>query len=375
MNSADSPPKFRVAILSVVKHDYVAKGILSHPRFEPAVVADDADQPAWVHARNEQFAAEFNVPYVRNVEAAITDYQADIAVVSSAAERHCDLSVRAANARLHVVQDKPMSTKLSECDRVIEAVERNNVRFMMWNRNFLPAMLQTREVVQNGQLGTLWAIHVDFYFAKDAGPPIGSRREGDPPLDWLESLKAAHATGADGGVGSEPMGELEVEGIYPLAYIHMLTGAKVERVVARTTSHFHQLHADNQVDDLATVTLEMQDGLLGTLCLGRIGNASHPDIGEIKLHIIGSAGSLVVNESRPEVGVYYRGQPATEFPHVRVANHNDWLLADNFARAIDANGKTCLNARVSRAICATVHAAIESGRTGVPVEVNHGDGF
>lgn len=371
MCSAELGNPFRVAVLSVVKHSYVARAMISHGRFEPVVVADDANQPDWVHRRNQEFADEFQIPYLRNVEQAIDQYQPEIAVISSAAERHCDLSVRAANANLHVVQDKPMSTQLSECDRVIEAVERNDVRFMMWNRNCLPAILQAQEVVRSGRLGNLQAIHVDFYFAKDAGPPIGSRRASDRPMDWLESLKAAHATGADGGVGLKPIGELEVEGIYPLAYIHMLTAARVERVAARTTSHFHQLHADNDVDDLATVTLEMENSLLGTLCLGRIGNASHPDIGEIQLHLMGSEGSLVVSESRPEVAVYYRGQPDTEFRHTRVANHNDWLLADDFARAIDGNTDTCLDARVSRAICATVHAAIESGRTGLLVDVNH----
>ncbi len=371
MSSSSPTKKYRVAILSVVKHDYVAKGLLSHARFEPVVVADDPDQPEWVHERNQKFASEFDVPYVRDVERAMAQYAPDVAVVSSEAERHCDLSVRAANAGLHVVQDKPMSTKLSECDRVIEAVERNAVRFMMWNRNFLPAVLQARDAVREGKIGTLRAIHVDFYFAKDAGPPIGTSQPGDPPLDWLECLKAAHATGADGGVGRDAMGELEVEGIYPLAYIHMIAGVHVQRVFARTASHFHQLHADNQVDDLATVTLEMENNLLGSLCLGRIGNASHPDIGEIKLHVIGSVGSLVVSEARPEVGVYYRGQPDLEFPHVRVANHNDWLLADDFARAIDTGGETSLGARDGRAICATVHAAMQSAREGVPITVAH----
>ncbi len=370
-NSCPPSAKIRVAVLSVVKHDYVAKGILSHARFEPVVVADDPDQPDWVHARNQQFADEFAIPYVRNIERAIFDYKPDVAVVSPAAERHCNLSVRAARAGLHVVQDKPMSTKLSECDRVIQAVDQNQVRFMMWNRNFLPAILQAQQVIESGQIGTLRAIHVDFYFAKDAGPPIGSRQQDAPPLDWLEFLKAAHATGADGGVGADPMGELEVEGIYPLAYIHMLTGARVQRAFARTQSHFHQLHADNVVDDLATVTLHMEGGLLGTLCIGRIGNASHPDIGEIKLHLIGSDGALVVSEARPEVGVYYRDQPNREFPHVRVANHNDWLLADNFARSIDTGTDTILGPCAGRAICATVHAAIASGRTGEVVEVVH----
>jgi len=166
------------------------------------------------------------------------------------------------------------------------------------------------------------------------------------------------------------MGELEIEGIYPLAYIQMLAGVHVQRVFARTTAHFHQLYVDNHVDDLATVTLEMEQGLVGSLCLGRIGNASHPDIGEIKLHLLGSERALVIAEARPEVGVYYRGQADTEFRNVRLANDNGWLLAENFARAIDTNGDTILNARKSRAICATVKAAVESGRTGGPVEVS-----
>jgi predicted dehydrogenase len=268
-----------------------------------------------------------------------------------------------------VIQDKPMSNRLSECDRVVEAVEKHRVKFLMWNRNFLPALIRAREELERGAIGEPYAFHVDFYFAKDAGPPKGSRAPEDPPIDWLEALKAAHVDGSDGGVGREPLGELQIEGCYPLAYIRMLSGAEVRRVFARTSSHFHQLHADNNVEDLATVTLEMERGLTGSLCIGRIGAASHPDIGEIKLHVLGSKGGLVVSEARPEVAVYYRGQPQKEFRHLRLANDNDYLLAEDFARAIDTDGTTILDVRASRAITATVVAAIESGRSGKPVDV------
>ena len=363
-------PKFSFAVLSVVKHAYVPRAVAAHPRFEPVVVADDDSQPEWVHERNEEFARAFNIPYVRDVERALKEFDLQVAVVSSQAERHCDLSVRAANAGLHVVQDKPMSTVVSECDRVVEALERNNVRFLLWNRNYLPALIHAREVVERGEIGTLQAIHVDFYFAKDSGPPKGSRTASDPPIDWLTRQIEAHVTGADGGIGTIPIGELHIEGIYPLAYIHMLAGQRVERVFARTAAHFHQVSADNDVDDLGTVTLEMEKGIIGSLCIGRIGAASHPDIGEIKLHLIGSKGALVVSEARPEVAVYYRDQPQSEFKHMRIANDNDFQLAEDFARAIDSGGETILNARAGRAICATVVAAVESGRSGKPVEVS-----
>ena len=357
---------FRVAVLSVVKHAYVPLGVATHPRFEPVVVADDAGQPDWVHDRNEKLAGELGIPYVRDVERAIADYDVQVAVVSSQVERHCDISVRAADSGLHVVQDKPMSTSVSECDRVVEAVERNGVKFMMWNRNFLPSVLQARDTVASGAIGVPHAIHVDFYFASDQGPRKGSRKPGDQPINWEEYQVAVHPTGRDGGVGVEPMGELKIEGIYPLAYIRMLTGVEVQRVFARTTAHFHQLHADNDVEDLATVTLEMERGIVGSLCIGRTGRATHPSGGEIKIHVLGSQGGLVVSEGRPEIAIYYRDQPPDESRHIKVAGNYAFLLMEDFARAIDTDGETILDARGGRAIAATVEAAVKSGRSGRP---------
>ncbi|MDE0504784.1 MAG: oxidoreductase, partial [Candidatus Poribacteria bacterium] len=87
-------------------------------------------------------------------------------------------------------------------------------------------------------------------------------------------------------------------------------------------------------------------------------------------HVLGSEGALVISEARPEISVYYRGQTATEYPHQRIADDNNFQLPDDFARAIDTDGDTMLNARAGRAICATVQAAIDSGRSGTPVAVS-----
>ena len=362
--------KFRCAVLSAVKHDYVARGMASHPRFELAVVADDAQVPDWAHERNQLFADAHHIPYVRDVERALRDYGVHVAIVSPEAERHCELSIRAAKAGKHVVQDKPLSTMPSEADRLVDAIEQSGVRFLMWNRNFLPAVLHAREQLAGGAIGKPYAVHVDFYFAKDAGPPRGTRPPGYPPLDWHAHQIAAHVDGSDGGLGRAPMGELAIEGIYPLGYMHMLTGAKVQRVFARSMACFHQLYEDNAIEDLVSVTLEMDDGLVGSLAIGRIGAASHPSGGEIKLHVLGSDGALVVNEARPDVGIYYRNQPPREPRQRRVANDNDFLLAENFAQAIDTGGDTIMDARVSRDIFLTVAAALESCRTGRVVEVS-----
>ena len=40
----------RCGVFSVVKHDYLPRAVAAHARFELVVVADDVDQPDWVHA-------------------------------------------------------------------------------------------------------------------------------------------------------------------------------------------------------------------------------------------------------------------------------------------------------------------------------------
>lgn len=378
MSTADTPhsaaapkKKFRCAVLSAIKHDYVARGMAAHPRFELVVVADDPNTPDWTHERNQRFADEFKIPYVRDVEKALRDYDVDVAIVSPEAERHVDLSVRAAKLGKHVVQDKPLTTSRAEADRLVKTIEETGVRFLMWNRNGLPAVQHVASQVASGAIGKLYAVHLDFYFAKDAGPPKKPRPAGEPPMDWHEHQKAAHVDGSDGGLGKAPMGELSIEGIYPLAYLKMLTGTNVKRVFATTASAFHQIHSDHDVEDLGAVSLELDDGRIASLCIGRIGLASHPSGGEIKLHVLGDKGALVINESRPAVGVFYRGQKAGEARDRRVAAENEFFMAEDFCQAIDNKQSTMLDARASRSIFATVEAALESAKSGKAVEVRH----
>jgi predicted dehydrogenase len=342
-------------VLGAVKHEYVVHGVAAHPRFQVAVVADDPGVAAGTHERNARLATAYGVPYLRDVERALADFDVQVAIVCPEVDRHVELSVRAARAGKHVIQDKPLTTRREDADRLVEAVERAGVRFLMWNRNDFPGVAHAREQIAAGAVGRPRAIHVDFYFAKDAGPPRGA--------------SPAAAAAAAAAAGWEPMGELTIEGIYPLGYVRALAGAEVRRVFARTAAHFHQRNVDHGVEDLASVTLELEGGLLATLAIGRIGAASHHSDGEISLRVLGTAGALVAAEARPEAGVYYRGQPPGEARQRRLANRYEYVLAEDFARAIDTGGETAMDARASRRIFATVAAALESARSGQPVDV------
>ena len=86
---------YNCIVLSMVKHDYIGLAIEAHPRTKLVAVADDADNPSWVHERNLEFAQRHNIPYIMDIEKVFQDYSADFVVICSEAERHCDLAVRA----------------------------------------------------------------------------------------------------------------------------------------------------------------------------------------------------------------------------------------------------------------------------------------
>lgn len=341
-----SPKIYRTVAFSAAKHEYVAQAFADHPRFEIVGVADESTAASWVHARNESLANEFRVGYTRDIATAIAELNPAVAVISSESSRHAQLSVQAAKAGLHVVQDKPMAPTVAECDAIVEAVEQAGVKFLLWNRNTHPSINDARRLVHDGEIGAPQAIHIDFFFIKDAGVLLDSDEEEEVPASWLSE------------------GELSLEGIYPLAYIRHILNLDVEQVFARTSAHFFKRHADRGVEDIGTVTLQLQDGLIGSLCIGRIGRPSHPNAAEIRLHLVGSTGAAVISEPRPEIAVHTRGLKASDDRNRRTDEENDRRQVDLFVNALDRGHDTLLTARHGRHIVAIVEAALASARSG-----------
>ncbi len=75
--------KWKAIVFSVVKHDYIPLAVAAHPRFELVAVSDDPTCPDWVHERNSEFAARFDIPYDTDFSAAVAKYRPDVAIVSS----------------------------------------------------------------------------------------------------------------------------------------------------------------------------------------------------------------------------------------------------------------------------------------------------
>jgi predicted dehydrogenase len=67
---------------------------------------------------------------------------------------HCEYTVRAADAKIHVLCEKPMAVTEAECWQMIDACDRNGVKLMIAYRLHLEAAnLEAIEVLKSGQIG------------------------------------------------------------------------------------------------------------------------------------------------------------------------------------------------------------------------------
>ncbi|MBW4518261.1 MAG: Gfo/Idh/MocA family oxidoreductase [Scytolyngbya sp. HA4215-MV1] len=67
---------------------------------------------------------------------------------------HCDYTVRAASAGIHILCKKPMAVTVSECEAMIKAAEKNHLKLRIAYRlHFEAANLQAAEVMRSHQIG------------------------------------------------------------------------------------------------------------------------------------------------------------------------------------------------------------------------------
>jgi phthalate 4,5-cis-dihydrodiol dehydrogenase len=87
------------------------------------------------------------------------DPEVDAVWVATPSALHCEHVVMLAEHGKHIVLTKPMAMSLDECDRMIEAAERNNVALIYSGMPFSPAFLEMRRIIASGRLGRLRALN------------------------------------------------------------------------------------------------------------------------------------------------------------------------------------------------------------------------
>ena len=109
-----------------------------------------------------EFAHKYNIPQVYyDHREMLKKSGCDAVAIVTPDFLHTEIAVDCANAKKHMLIEKPLATTREDIFRILEAVEKNNVRVMvdMHNR-FSPPFNNTKSIIASGQLG----LPVNAYF-------------------------------------------------------------------------------------------------------------------------------------------------------------------------------------------------------------------
>jgi predicted dehydrogenase len=114
-----------------------------------------------------------------SVEEMIRSEPLDAVYVATNAGAHAEVAIRALNAGLHVITEKPMACSVAECRAMIAAAESAGKTLAVdFESRCMPHNRQIRQWIAEGRLGRVRAVHLDHLWDghKTSGP-LSRRRE------------------------------------------------------------------------------------------------------------------------------------------------------------------------------------------------------
>jgi predicted dehydrogenase len=245
-------------------------GILATGRIAATFVADlklldDAELVA-VGSRNldsaQQFADAHGVPRAYGSWAELAaDPDLDVIYVATPHSAHYQATKLCLEAGKSVLCEKPFTLDLASAQELVRIAAQRKVFLMeaMWTRTF-PAVRRMVELVAEGAIGEVTAVHADFSVA---GPFAPTDRMRAPEL---------------GG------GALLDLGVYPVAFAQLFLGSP-QRVAALATL------TPELVDENTGIILGYPNGALAVLHCGMVG------AGETIATVVGTTGRIVVPDA------------------------------------------------------------------------------
>ena len=363
---------YRVALLSNAMHqDMYARAFDRHPRFEIAVVAEEPGQEVMIEERGRRLAKDFKVPHTTDVGAVLKRPDIDVVSVCAEIERRGRLAEMVARSGKHLWMDKPLAPTLDQCDAVVAAAGATEMRSLVFSNLGSGYVRIARKAIDDGAIGNLVALHIDFHFAK-GDPDLES---GTGPVDlsplgrWTYRSDDLWSDPSGSGHNVAVKRELFELGVYPVGIVRHLARREVRRVHASAGNYFFKAHAENGAEDFATLSLTMDD-CIATISVGRIGRHSHPESGAKTIQAVGTAGTLIVDATRQAMTVCSSegSSPHTQSVAMHDVNSIEAIM-DHFVRVLDGEEEPWADVAEGRKHVEVLLAGYRSIATGRPVDL------
>jgi UDP-N-acetyl-2-amino-2-deoxyglucuronate dehydrogenase len=219
-----------------------------------------------IAARCDDFAARYGVKAYQRLDDLLRDDDVESVNICTPHPLHAEAAVRAAEAGRHVLVEKPMAIRLSDCDAMIEAADRKGVKLgVISQRRLYEPVQRVRRAVVEGRIGQ---------------PALGTMMV----LGWRDAAyyRLDPWRGTWSGEGG---GVLVTQVTHYLDIFQWLMGP-----ISELFGYWDNLnHPTIEVEDTAVAVLRFVNGALGSIVAS---NSQKPGLFG-RIHVHGTSGASV----------------------------------------------------------------------------------
>ncbi|MNI11173.1 1,5-anhydro-D-fructose reductase [compost metagenome] len=190
----------------------------------------------------------------------------DVVVICSENVHHAQITIDAAQAKKHILCEKPLGISLKEMEHMIAVCNENSVQLMTaFPCRYLAAVIQAKEAIDRGDIGEILAIK-------------GTNR-GTIPNGWFLDPELS------GG------GALLDHTVHVMDLMNWFTRSEVKEVYAYHATLFNEVN----VDDTGMIHVKFANGVIGVLDTSWSRPKSFPTWGDVTMEITGTQGVISID--------------------------------------------------------------------------------
>ncbi len=314
--------------------------------------------------RAENFAKKYGVPHSGAIQDMLKNPKIGAVIISSKNSKHARYVSLAAQAKKHILCEKPLALSMKDGRVIAGAVKKYRVRFASgFHLRHHPAVLKAKEIIASGKIGNVLLIKAHWCIGHPGSklPPLPAH------MKWRENLK-------EGG------GAFMARGTHLLDLIGCLTNKKPLAVSA-------MMSKNKRADSTAVGTLDYGD-FYATIATSKIiphlGNfiGIYGDKGNIELYDFmapNSEGHLVFKTKKgavknPKAVAHHKVLPEKLVKRVfSFKKENLWQKEIDDFGDMALKGKKTPNATLEDGLLnmAVTEAFIQSARSGKKTKIVH----
>lgn len=242
---------------------------------------------------------KFNAPVYEDLDKLLLDSGANTLITAAVNSKKADIIVKAIDAGLNIISDKPLVTKMEDLQKIIEALNRNkDVKlYLMLSERYNPVLVTAKALIESGEIGNPVSI-------------INMRphklHPNDRPAWMFDSMLY-------GGIINDI-------GVHDIDIATWLGGSDVDEILAASTSN-RRFTNISDFNDNGEAMLRLKNGCIVFLLESWLTPEQYPYHGEMKFIIHGTHGQIIADPQNERVTLYSETRPPQDVTVIQPAEN------------------------------------------------------